>query len=128
NGRYYRPLLEEQGDSSVRDIARGLSGVLTFDYLMQNWDRFSSTEKYYGVNNQFADGVFVSIDNGAAFYAEPITGVDPRFELTSRFSRSMVTAVRALDPAVVNEVLFPDPGFVERRRLRLFWKQRDKML
>jgi hypothetical protein len=127
-GDFYQDLLSEQGDATVRDIARQLSSLLVFDYLTQNWDRFSTTEKYYGVNNQFAAGRFISLDNGAAFYDEPIAEVGPRFELTSRFSRSMVTAVRALAPSAVNDVLFPDPSWTERRRLELFWQQRDKML
>lgn len=128
-GRFHASLLADQGDATVRDIAAQISSLLVFDFLTQNWDRFSNTEKYYGVNNQFAQGKFISIDNGAAFYDEDVTKlVGPRFELTSRFSRSMVTAIRALDPAVVNEVFFANPNLNARRRLQLFWHQRAQLL
>lgn len=128
-GRFHATLLADQGEASTRDIARQISSLLVFDFLTQNWDRFSSTEKYYGVNNQFGSGIFISIDNGAAFTDEDMSiTVTPRFELTSRFSHSMVTAIRALDPAVVNEVLFPNANLNARRRLQLFWRQRDAML
>jgi hypothetical protein len=112
----------------LRDVARQLSSILVFDYLTQNWDRFSTSSKYYGVNNQFADGRFISLDNGAAFYDEPMPDVGPRFEKTSRFSRSMIVAVRALEPEAVDAVLFPNADRIDKRRLELFWKQRDKLL
>ncbi len=128
-GAFYTKLIDNQGDATLRDVARQLSSILVFDYLTQNWDRFSSTEKYYGVNNQYADGRFISLDNGAAFYDESMESqVRPRFEKTTRFSRSMITAVRALDPEAVNPVLFPHPDAIDKRRLKLFWQQRDKLL
>ena len=127
-GQFYRDARNEQGDASTRSVARQLSAILVFDYLTQNWDRFSKMEAYYGVNNQFSDGTFISLDNGAAFYDEPVPEIEPRIELVSRFSRSTITAIRALSPRAVNEVLFGDPGPVERRRLELFWQQRDKLL
>jgi hypothetical protein len=128
DGQFHKKLLDEQGDATLRDVARQLSSILVFDYLTQNWDRFSTTEKYYGVNNQFADGTFISLDNGAAFYDEAVPEVGPRFQKTSRFSRSMITAVRALDPETINPILFPDADFVDRRRLTLFWEQREELL
>jgi hypothetical protein len=128
DGAFYEKLLAERGDATLRDVARQLSSILVFDYLTQNWDRFSTTEKYYGVNNQFADGRFISLDNGAAFYDRPAPEVGPRFEKTTRFSHSTITAIRALEPDTVNEVLFPAADAVDRRRLALFWKQRRSLL
>lgn len=127
-GKFHQDALAEQGDAKLRDVARQLSSILVFDYLTQNWDRFSTSSNYYGVNNQFADGRFISLDNGAAFYDEPQPDVEGRFRKASRFSRSMIVAVRALDPDTVNKVLFPDADGIEKRRLRLFWQQRDKLL
>jgi hypothetical protein len=128
DGKFHKKLLDEQGDASLRDVARQLSSILVFDYLAQNWDRFSKTEKYYGVNNQFADGTFISLDNGAAFYDEAVPDVGPRFQKATRFSHSMITAVRALEPETINPILFPDADFVDRRRLAQFWKQRQELL
>ncbi|MFW6058155.1 MAG: hypothetical protein ACOC9W_04805, partial [Persicimonas sp.] len=128
DGKFHQEALAEQGDADLRDVARQLSAILVFDYLTHNWDRFSKAPEYFGVNNQIADGTFISLDNGAAFYDETVPEVEPRIELTSRFSRRMLTAVRALSPETVDELLFPDPNWNEHKRLEIFWKQRQKLL
>jgi len=125
---FYGEILEQRGDATTRSVARGLSSILTFDYLTTNWDRFSTAENFYGVNNQFADGRFISIDNGAAFSRHRFDSVERRLLPVTRYSESMVTSIRALRPEVVDPVLFPDPNSEERERLDIFWEQRDRFL
>ena len=125
---FHENILEQRGGATTRSIARQLSTILVFDFLVSNWDRFSTAESYYGVNNQFRDGHFVSIDNGAAFPAHHFRVVARRLEPVTRFSRSTVASVRALRPEVVDPVLFPDPSSKERSRLEVFWRQRDRFL
>lgn len=125
---FYRRILEERGAATTRTLARQLSALLVFDYLVSNWDRFSTAEKYYGVNNQFADGRFISLDNGAAFPTIHFPIVRRRLEPVSRFSRRFVAAIRALEPEVVNSALFPRASFRERERLEIFWQQRDRFI
>ncbi|MGM0556405.1 MAG: hypothetical protein ACQEVA_08520 [Myxococcota bacterium] len=126
NSSAYSSILSERGDATTRDVARQLSSMLLFDFLTSNWDRFSDVEAYYGVNNQFADGRFISLDLGAAFFDERINKVASRFDLVTRFSARTVASVRALSPEVLNPVLFPDPTSKEKYRLALFWTQHDE--
>jgi hypothetical protein len=125
---FYRRIMDERGDATTRSMARQLSNILVFDFLVSNWDRFSTATQYYGVNNQFADGRFVSIDNGAAFPTIHFPDVRDRLSPVSRFSRRMIAAIRALEPETLNPVLFPNPSIDERARLEVFWSQRDRLL
>jgi len=125
---FYRRIVSQRGDATTRSMARQLSNILVFDFLVSNWDRFSTATQYYGVNNQFADGRFVSIDNGAAFPTIHFPDVRERLSPVSRFSRRMITAIRALNPETLNPVLFPNPSIDERARLEVFWSQRDRLL
>jgi hypothetical protein len=128
DGAFYDKILAEDSQPQLRDVARQISALLVFDYVTHNFDRFSSKPEYYGVNNQYADGTFISLDNGAAFPLKALEDMDPRIELTTRFSHRMLTALRALSADAVDEILFPDASSVERRRLELFWQQRDKLM
>ncbi|MEZ4461787.1 MAG: hypothetical protein R3E66_19120 [bacterium] len=128
NGEYYRNILREDDGTTTRSVARELSNVLVFDYLTNNWDRFSVQEPYFGVNNQFANGHFVSIDNGAAFHIQVSSRVDARFEPVTRFSRTMIEGLRHLQPSWVNPILFSDPNDLEKQRLEIFWQRRDAVL
>lgn len=80
------------------------------------------------MNNQFADGQFVSIDNGAAFSPHHFRVVTRRLSPVTRYSATTVASLRALEPSVVNPILFPNPTTAERRRLAVFWEQRDKFI
>ena len=128
DGQFYRGAMNKRDGATTRDVARGLSNVLVFDFLTNNWDRFSSVEAYYGVNNQFDHGRFLSLDNGAAFHVLAMKRVRQRFELTSRFSRSMIAAARVMDSDVFSDVFFPDPSREARTRLSVFWGQRDALI
>lgn len=90
-------------------LARDLSTMLAFDYLVGNWDRFS------GGNVSTDDGgrrLFVR-DHNVAFQS-PLTEtlyarVRGHLERTERFSRGFVDALRALDEARLRAALAEDP-------------------
>ncbi len=128
DGEYYRKILREQGGASTRQVARQISNIMVFDFLTNNWDRFSTNEEYYGVNNQFADGHFVSIDNGACFHEKESARVDARFESVERASRRFIASLRLLDPEWLNPILYPNPTEIEQQRLEVFWNRRDQVL
>ncbi|TXD33969.1 hypothetical protein FRC98_19955 [Lujinxingia vulgaris] len=123
-----RRLRGELGETSTREIARQLSNITVFDYLTNNFDRYSGVEEYYGVNNHFVDGTFLSLDNGAAFQFQPMAVVERRLPGVTRFSRTMIDAVRMMRPEVVDPILFPEQNNRDRLRLKVFWQQREKLL
>lgn len=125
---FYESIVEEKGEATTRSMAQQLSSILVFDYLTTNWDRFSTAEKFYGVNNQFADGTFISIDNGAAFSPHHFGVVTRRLAPVTRYSATTIASIRALQPSVTNPILFPNPTTLERRRLAVFWEQRNKLV
>lgn len=128
DGEYYRQIMNERGEASTRSVARQISNVMIFDYLTNNWDRFSTNEDYYGVNNQFADGRFVSIDNGACFHLQSSIRVDSRFEPVERMSATFVASVRLLDRSWSDGLLFPNSSLEERLRLDVLWNRREQFL
>ncbi len=128
NSPFYTGILREKADATTLSIARQLSSLLVFDYLTNNHDRFSLVEDYYGVNNHFAAGNFVSIDNGAAFQYQAMQRVQTRFDQVTRFSRTTLDSLRLMRPEAVDEILFPDPTSAEKLRLETFWQQRKRLL
>ncbi len=128
NSSFYTGILREQSGATTRSLAQQVSTLLVFDYLTNNHDRFSLIEDYYGVNNHFADGNFVSIDNGAAFQFQAMQKIQTRFEQVTRFSRSTIYSLRLMRPEAVSEMLFPDAISAENLRLEVFWQQRKRLL
>ncbi len=124
----WRRITRAVGDVPTREIARQLSNVLSFDYLTNNWDRFSTAEEFYGVNNQFLDGAFLSLDNGAAFHTLKRLDVRQRFRSVERFDAHLIRALRALSRDAITPALFPDPSDEADTRLRVFWEQRESLL
>lgn len=123
---HYRELLEEAGDLTTRGLATQISNMLAFDYLINNWDRFSGT--YWGVNCQFANGHFVSIDNGAGFMTRDPDRPEERLRQATRFSRGLVQEVRLLDREALLPILFPDPTSAELEKFESFWQRREEFL
>lgn len=113
---------------TVYQIARQLSNLLVFDYLINNWDRFSGAPELYGVNCQFKHGRFMSIDNGAGFSQTPNPKPERHFMEISRFSRMTYEAVKAFDKAKMQDYLFPNATLHEQEKFETFWKQREKYL
>ena len=123
---HYTEILEEAGEITTRDLATQISNMLAFDYLINNWDRFSGA--YYGVNCQFASGHFVSIDNGAGFMTRDPDRPRARLRQVTRFSRGFIREVRLLDREALLPVLFPDPTDAELEKYESFWQRRDELL
>ncbi len=125
---FYENIFEQRGDTTTHSMARQLSSMLVVDFLVLNWDRFS--DQFYGANTQFVEGDFVSIDNGAAFPPRDfhLPEVQRHLARVERFSRSTIASIRALDPDVVNAILFPDPSARQQKRLEVFWRQRQRLL
>ena len=130
DGEVARAILRQHNGAPVSSIARQLSNIFVFDFLTNNWDRWSEREEYFGVNNHFADGRMISLDNGAAFHTLSSSRVDQRFDSVERFSRSMVFSVRRLDPSWVDPILFEDIGLegTEEQRLKVFWTRKTELL
>lgn len=131
--RAYIPAMLERNEegTDALDFARQLSNLHVFDYLMNNWDRYSTV--YWGVNCHWNHGQFVSIDNGASFQRrnEGASALSrARLHVIRRFSKSTVTAIRAMDRERTRVLLFPEnehhPG--EEQRFNSFWERRADFL
>ena len=77
---------------------------------------------------RFANGQFVSIDNGAGFMTRRPTRPRERLQQATRFSRSLVTEVRRMDPEAVWPILFPDPTPTEEAMFTAFVERRIEFL
>ena len=128
DGHFARGLAEHYNEETVAPLARQISNLTVFDYLISNFDRHSGIFDYYGVNAHFADGRFMAIDNSAAFQFRPRAVMETRLAMVSRFDRHLIDGIRLLRPEEVNELLFPNPSASEQLRLRTFWEQRDRLL
>lgn len=125
----YNTVLSHSPESmTTEQLASQISQVLTFDYLISNWDRFTGVSEWWGVNCQYKDGHIVSIDNGASFPALGNDRVTQRFMFVERFSRHYIDALRALDKEETFKLLFPQQTDFERANFELFWKQRSAVL
>lgn len=122
----YGELLEEAADATTRDLARQISNMLVFDFLINNWDRFSGA--YYGVNCQWADGHFVSIDNGAGFMTREPSRPRSHLHETTRFSRSAIQEIRLMQRDELLPILFPNWSDAELGQMDAFWERRQELL
>lgn len=112
----------------IYDLARQLSNLLVFDYLINNWDRFSGAPALYGVNCQFSHGKFMSIDNGAGFSQTPHAKPEKHLHEITRFSRLTYESIKGFDKDEVANILFPNPSVHEMDKIETFWKLREKYL
>jgi hypothetical protein len=92
-----------------RAMARDLSIMLAFDYLIGNWDRFSGGN----ITTDDAGRRLFMRDHNVAFQA-PLTSqryarMRQLLERVQRFSRSFVEAVEELDEATLRAALAEDP-------------------
>src|SRR5690606_32504050 len=81
-----------------------------------------------GTNCNSGGGKLISIDNGAAFPTYTNSKVRSRFEMSQRFSRSLIMELRALDKDTALEWLFPSPSRHEVEKFERFWKNRALVL
>jgi len=126
--KHYQPLIDRAQGTTTRDVARQLSDMLVFDFLVGNWDRYSGVKKYWGANCHFTKGHLLSIDNGAAFPTYTAPRVRRRFAKVERFSRSLIHELRLLNKDATLRWLFPNASASELKRFELFWQQRNKVL
>ncbi len=121
------------GDTSLtaEELSTQLSDLHVFDYLSNNWDRYSRA--YPGVNCQWHDGQFVSIDNGAGFTVNrtsPNRIVQRNFDQIERFSFETIESIRNLDSEASFAELFPptDRHPEEKQLFEEFWGRRKLLL
>lgn len=128
---YVPAMLSRAGDTDALDFARQLSSLHVFDYLLNNWDRYSGV--FWGVNCQWADGHFVSIDNGAVLqkrgWGSAVT-TRGRMRRIRMFSKETVDAIRAMDYDLTRKLLLPpNPHHDdEDERFDNFWERRNEFL
>ncbi len=126
---YIRAMLDRGEETDALDFARQLSNLHVFDYLLNNWDRYSGI--YWGVNCQWNHGTFVSIDNGAVLQIRDWGKATwDRLQIIRLFSKSTVEAIRLMDHDLMREFMFPDfenhPD--EDKRFENFWSRRERFL
>jgi len=130
--RHARSLREHWGKVSAFDLAHQISNLHVFDYLSNNWDRYSGA--YPGVNCHFSHGRFVSIDNGATFQASDYAGgreqtTRGRLSRVHVFSRSTIDAIRWMDVHRAVHILLPQrPYHNDKSRIQLFLERRERLL
>lgn len=126
-------IVERAEDTTALGLAHQISNLHVFDYLLNNWDRYSG--EFWGVNCQWNHGHFVSIDNGASLQASS-SGAHASGTTWNRlgrvhvFSRRTIEAIRALDPERTYALLFPERAEHpdERDRFKLFMERRTRLL
>ncbi len=127
-GPRFDALATHLNNTSRLQLARQLSQLLVFDFLITNWDRFSLQPEFYGTNCQFKRGRIVSIDNGAAFGISSSPRVENNLRRVQRFSRQQLRAIRRLDRSATFARLFPRASNYDKRRFALFSRQRKALL
>ncbi len=125
---YYDALMAQAAGLTTKELANQISQMLTFDYLIGNWDRFSILIEQRGRNCQFKDGHLVSIDNGASFVKVDMKYIIVRFNYIERFNRRFVEEIRMLDKEETFRVLFPTQSRVDRANFSEFWDRRTQVL
>ncbi len=126
--KYAQRLAPHLENLSQYDLARQISNMLVFDYLINNWDRFSGSPTLYGVNSQFANGRFMSIDNGAGFSQTPHEKPNKWLHTISRFSKTTFLAIKNFDENEMRDYLFPNASQFEQDKFKTFWSLRQKYL
>lgn len=129
-GFYWR-IVELADDMDASMLARQLSELHVFDYLINNFDRYQP--EWFGMNTHWQRGGFVSIDNGASFsllteFTDRATA--RRLRRIEVFPRSMIDAIRWMDEEAAFEILFPpNPHFDdESERFDEFLVRRSELL
>ncbi len=131
-GRRRDPSAGDTGDLDGVELARQLSNLHVFDFLLNNWDRYS--RRYPGANTHWHRDHIISIDNGAAFPRRgthhTLSGrVERRTSPVRVFSRRTIDAIRWMQPTAVFPILFPpSPHFDEKTEFSQFLDRRKMLL
>lgn len=128
---YVGAMLDRGGDTDGLDFARQLSNLHVFDYLLNNWDRYSGV--FWGVNCQWNHGHFVSIDNGAVMQRRSwgaSIATRNRMRRIRVFSKSTVEAIRWMDKDQTRALMLPEsPHHThDDERFENFWQRRIEFL
>lgn len=113
NLRRWRPWLSQGGELPEEQavLARDLSNLLVFDYLIANWDRFSGGN-LSGLPDR--SRIFLR-DHDAGFAASLPAQIHRRLRRhlmrTERFSRSVIEAIQAMDEESLRAALAEDPWY-----------------
>lgn len=105
-----------------------ISNMLVFDFLSNNWDRFSGVPKFWGINCQLSTSKLVSIDNGASFPKTANPKPLANLHKITRFSRLTTQSIRKLQFQPTLDFLFPNATPFEQERFATFWAQRTALL
>jgi hypothetical protein len=105
----WRPLLSQAAKldgAAPAAVARAAEGgrLIAFDYLIDNWDRWSGSNTF----RVGANGPFVWLDNAAGFGhygAAAARRNEKQFAGVERFSRALVAALRRTDEAALARAL-----------------------
>ncbi len=128
---FYHGIVTRSEGMTASDLARQLSELHVFDLLINNFDRYQ--HEWHGMNVHWQQGGFVSIDNGASFSLPEefsFTAARRRCQQIEVFSRSMIDAIRWLEPEAAFALLFPpNPYFDdEDERFDYFLERREWLL
>lgn len=128
---YVPAMLNRAGDTTAVGFATQLSDMHVFDYLLNNWDRYS--DAFPGVNCQWNHGRFVSIDNGAVLQLRrwgSSAATRSRMRQIRMFSAETIAAIRWMDRDLTRALLLPEnPHHAdEDERFENFWERRNELL
>jgi hypothetical protein len=111
-------------DASARARAAEGSRLMSFDFLIANWDRWSGDNTF-----QIKNGPYVWLDNAAGFGAYGARAKkrnEATFAKVQRFSWSFVAALRATDDATLTKELAP--AGLSKRELKDFLARKQRFL
>lgn len=124
----YEQIVTQLGDLSTKGLASQLSDLMVMDYLINHRPRFERRSEDYGKATQLKDGQLYSLMHGVSWGLRASSTISSRFRNVSRFSRQSITALELMEPKFVDGILFPDADSREKKRLKIFWSQRNKTL
>lgn len=124
----YEQIVTQLGDLNTKGLASQLSDLMIMDYLINHRPRFERRSEDYGKATQLKDGQLYSLMHGVSWGLRASSTISSRFRNVSRFSRQSITALELMEPKFVDGILFPDADSREKKRLKIFWAQRNKTL
>lgn len=116
------------GNWTVRRAAKQLSNVLTYDYLTNNWGRFEEEPEDFGASHHAGPESFVTLRSETVFQNRGSRRVEGRFNWSNRFSEDFLTSLRLLEREETASILYPTPTGISDGKLRIFWRQRKRVL
>ena len=126
----YEGLTSQQPQKlNTRELAEGISRVVTFDFLMNNMNRFKPRVAYNGeLDTQVLGERLASLDHATTMSARLSSRVRGRFGWVQRFDVEMIESIRALDPERSGALLFPEGSGISASEQSAFWSRREKVL